>query len=72
MINESDKVLSCHEKFCTDSICCAKLAEILSTSSTFHFKKRMEQLNYIIDHWSNRSELSISELDECDNTGTRI
>jgi len=32
----------------------------------------MEQLNYIIDHWSNRSELSISELDERDNTGTRI
>jgi len=72
MINKSDKILSCHEKFRTASICYAKLAEILSTSSTLHFKRRMEQLNYIIDHWSNRSELSISELDERDNTDTHI
>lgn len=69
VINKSDKVLSSHEKFRTASICCTKLAEILSMCSTFHFKKRMEQLNYIIDHWSNRSELSISELDEGHKTG---
>jgi|UniRef100_A0A2S2QQW0 hypothetical protein len=49
VINKPDKVLSSHKKFRTASICCTKLAEILSTCSTFRFKRRMEQLSYIID-----------------------